>query len=809
MANAKLPEGAGLAAMEGLPRGPAQNGWQRFAWVLRYGLAIVLVAAAMGLRLALTAWVGPGLPTYVTFYPAVMAAGLVAGFGPGMVATALVALAAAYWLLPPDGFAISSPVDRLGLAVFIGMGLFMSTVAEFYRRHRHKAAAYDREVALRASQEQLRTTLESIGDGFFACDADWRFVYVNAAAEQILGIRREDVLGKIHWEVFPLMLGTNLEREYRRAAAGEARDFENLYEPWGRWFHNRCFPREGGGMSVYFEDITARKSREEKLQKLNRTLTALSRSSQAMMRATAEPAYLAEVCRIVVEDCGHAMVWVGYAENDDAKTVRSVASAGFEAGYIETLKITWADTERGRGPTGTAVRTGRICTCRIMLTDPLFAPWREEALKRGYASSIVMPLMAEGRAFGALTIYSREPDPFTEDEVKLLAELADDTAHGIMSLRLLDERARTEEALRESEERYRSLFDNMLDGYAYCRMIYENGSPTDFVYIGVNEAFERMTGLKDVVGKRVTQVIPGIARSDLELLKTYARVAETGQPERFETYLDALKIWFLVSVYSPRKGHFVAVFDNITERKRADEELRRAAEDLARSNKDLEQFAYIASHDLQAPLRQVTAFMKLLRERYGGTLDARADEYINFAVDGAAQMTALITDLLAYSRAGNKDAKLQEVNLREPLDRAITALGGAIAESGARVDIGDLPAVQAHSGQLTQLFQNLVGNAVKFRRDGVPPQIDVGARRHGSYWLLWVKDNGIGLDPAQSSRAFELFRRLHGDSKYPGTGIGLAICKKIVERYGGRIWVESSPGEGSTFWFTLPAAPVA
>ena len=166
-------------------------------------------------------------------------------------------------------------------------------------------------------------------------------------------------------------------------------------------------PLSPGRRITAIRDITEQKSREEKLQKLNRTLKALSHSSAARMRATEETAYLQEVCKNIVEDCGHAMVWIGYAENDDGQSVRPVASAGFEAGYLETLNITYADTERGRGPTGTAIRTGRISICRNMLTDPLFAPWREEALKRGYASSIVLPLMSEGRCFGAITIYSR------------------------------------------------------------------------------------------------------------------------------------------------------------------------------------------------------------------------------------------------------------------------------------------------------------------------------------------------------------------------------------------------------------------
>lgn len=209
----------------------------------------------------------------------------------------------------------------------------------------------------------------------------------------------------------------------------------------------------------YIFDDTKRKLREQELHKLNRTLRALNNSSLAMTRAKDESSYLQEVCKIVVEDCGHAMVWIGYAENDEKKTVRSIASAGFDAGYLETLKITWADTERGRGPTGTAIRTGKLSKCQNMLTDPQFKPWREEALKRGYASSIVFPLMEDGKAFGAISIYSREPESFSEEEENLLTELANDLAYGILTIRTRKAQMEAEEALSRSEERYRSLVE--------------------------------------------------------------------------------------------------------------------------------------------------------------------------------------------------------------------------------------------------------------------------------------------------------------------------------------------------------------
>ena len=205
------------------------------------------------------------------------------------------------------------------------------------------------------------------------------------------------------------------------------------------------------------EEAATQKNYE--LERLNRTLKALRDCSQAVSCASEEAGFLNAVCRVVVEDCGHEMVWIGYAEEDEQKSVRPVAYAGFEHGYLETLKITWADRDRGCGPTGTAIRKGRPIACRNMLTDPQFAPWREEAVKRGYASSLALPLMDGGKAFGALTIYSRERDPFSIEEVRLLSELTTDLAYGIVTIRLRLAHAQAEELLWKSGERYRSLVE--------------------------------------------------------------------------------------------------------------------------------------------------------------------------------------------------------------------------------------------------------------------------------------------------------------------------------------------------------------
>ncbi len=250
--------------------------------------------------------------------------------------------------------------------------------------------------------------------------------------------------------------------------------------------------------------------------------------------------------------------------------------------------------------------------------------------------------------------------------------------------------------------------------------------------------------------------------------------------------------------------HYVVEYSDVTNIWQAEQALKSRTEELARSNKELEQFAYVASHDLQEPLRMVASYTQLLARRYKGKLDQDADEFIAYAVDGATRMQGLINDLLKFSRVGTRGKPFAPTDCERVLNAALANLDLAIRESWAALTRDPMPALQGDETQLVQLFQNLIGNAIKFRAPGEPPRIHVGARRVEGAWEFSVQDNGIGISPEYFERIFVIFQRLHGKADYPGTGIGLAICKKIVERHSGRLWVESRPGEGATFLFTIP-----
>ena len=245
------------------------------------------------------------------------------------------------------------------------------------------------------------------------------------------------------------------------------------------------------------------------------------------------------------------------------------------------------------------------------------------------------------------------------------------------------------------------------------------------------------------------------------------------------------------------EGVVIASVVDITSWKDCEEELRR-------SNEELERFAYVASHDLQEPLRSVTSFLNLLQRRYRDELGGDGSEFIDFAVGGVTRMQRLIEDLLAFSRVGKPGAPMVVVQSEDVLETVLQNLRAAIEQSAANITHDALPTVRVDAGQFEQLLTNLIGNALKFR-SAVPPRIHVSARRHGRFWLFSIADNGIGIDATHFERIFVIFQRLHTSDEYPGTGLGLAICKKSVERHGGRIWVESAPGQGSTFLFTIPA----
>jgi len=389
-------------------------------------------------------------------------------------------------------------------------------------------------------------------------------------------------------------------------------------------------------------------------------------------------------------------------------------------------------------------------------------------------------------------------------------------AAGAYVLRLLERRnIAAFAAIRRAEGEMRELVRGVESTVEAIIMTDGHG---DIFYI--NPAFTAMSGYQphEVLGKNPRFLKSGIQPDSVyaDLWSTIVHgdvwVGEITNRRKDGSLYDASVTIAPVVDDNGVVENVVAVQADITERKRTEEALRRLTEvlqeqtdELKRSNEELEQFAYVASHDLQEPLRMVASFTQLLEGRYGDRLDADGREFIAYAVDGTHRMQALIHALLEYSRVGSRGTSRASVNMEHLFEGVITDLRAAIAESGATVTCTPLPIVEGDPIQLGQLLLNLISNAVKFRGER-PSVVHVSAERHGGEWHFAVRDNGIGIDPEYADRIFVIFQRLHTRDRYQGTGIGLAVCKKIVQVHGGRIWVESQPDQGATFYFTLPAA---
>lgn len=425
---------------------------------------------------------------------------------------------------------------------------------------------------------------------------------------------------------------------------------------------------------------TASLQKREQLgfRKADRAFRTLSECNQAMVRQTDERELLQHVCRIVVDVGGYRMAWVGFAENDENKRVLPVASAGYDQGYLDQARISWADNEMGRGPTGTAIRTGKVIASQNALLNPAYGPWRSEGTKRGYASSIALPLIVDEKVIGALTMYASEPDAFDEGESSLLGNLAENLAYGIASIRVGEQRRRSEEELR-------------------------------------------------------------VYASRLEVI-----------------------------------------------------------------NKELQDFAFVAAHDLQEPLRKIQIFSDMAVKRCASVVDSISQDYLDRVIKSAGRMRQLLRDLLEFSRVASRPEPFKKIELVRIAREAADVFEALVKETGCKIEIEQLPAVEADENQMLLLFQNLIGNALKFRSDANPHIEVYGKSDREGMSEICIKDNGIGFDRQFAEVIFKPFQRLHGQSEYEGTGMGLAICRKIVERHGGTIRAKSMPGKGATFIIRLP-----
>ncbi|MDE2127477.1 MAG: PAS domain S-box protein [Armatimonadetes bacterium] len=482
---------------------------------------------------------------------------------------------------------------------------------------------------------------------------------------------------------------------------------------------------------------------------------------------------------------------------DESRTVlRATVAPNLPEGYKQFVDgVAIGD---GVGSSGTAVFRRERVIVEDIATSNLWTGYAETALQFGLAACWAEPIVSgEGDVYGAFAFYyttPHKPEPAEERLVAAAARIA-----GIAM-----DRIRSAEALRNSEERFRCLIERSSDIIA----IYDEEGTVKYI----SPAIEAVLGYKPeevIGGNGFDNVVFDDIERGTDVFDTLLQDGAGHSTLQCRALAKDGSIRYMDVVFTPLLHHpgiqgVVANIRDITEQSLAAEALSEQAQQLAYSNAELEQFAYVASHDLQEPLRMVSSYTQLLSRRYKGRLDSDADEFIGFAVDGVTRMQRLIQDLLKYARVGTQAAEFRSVAMDAIVDAALKNLEVALSECGAEVTSDPLPVVHGDDGQLLQLMQNLIGNAIKFRGEEAP-KVHIAAERSAGQWQFQVRDNGIGIEPQYAERIFVIFQRLQGRDQYPGTGIGLAICKKIVMRHGGQIWVESGAGAGSTFRFTLNA----
>ena len=667
--------------------------------------------------------------------------------------------------------------------------------------------------ARQEANEQSTLLLESITDGFVALDTDWRFTYVNAEAERLTGMKREELLGRSHWEIYSDASGTSTYLELTRAMKDRViTEFETYYARWDRWFHVKAQPAADGGISVFYEDVTARRKAEAARDALAHRERAAHREAEALndvARALGAELDLQKLVQTVTDIATQltgaqfgAFFYNVLNEAGESYMLYTLSGAPREAfekfGMPRNTPI-FAPTFTGLGPR----RSDNI------REDPDYGTMpNHHGMPKGHlpvTSYLAVPVRSRaGEVLGGLFFGHPDPGVFNDAAERLAMGIAAHAAIAIDNARLfqkaereITQRRKTEETLRESEGQFRQLTE---EGPQIVWLSGPDGS-LEFV----NRRWIEYSGL-DLEATRDSRTIALHLHTDDKVPEHWETAVRSGIPFELEARLRSKGgefRWFMMRSVplKDEQGRIVRWFGTSTDI----HENKLMQLELKRANQDLEQFAYSASHDLKEPLRSIKIFSELLSARYGEKMEGPALEFLHHLRDGASRMEMLVRDLLAYTQTTTVGESPALTDAEGALSVAMANLTGTIAETNAAIDHDPLPSVAVRETQLQQLFQNLIGNAIKYHRPGVPPDVRIGAKRQGQEWLFSVADNGIGIEPQFRERIFGLFKRLHTDDEYPGTGIGLALCQRIVERHHGRIWVESDPGKGSVFYFTLPA----
>ena len=663
--------------------------------------------------------------------------------------------------------------------------------------------------ALSSQSARLSTLLNTIPDLIWLKDTNGVYLACNPRFEALYGAGAADIVGKTDHD-FVSADRADLFRKNDRAAIAlggpsvneEAITFaSDGHSELVETIKTPMFAADGSLLGVLgiARDISGHKRAEERVRQLNRLYGMLSSINAAIVRLRDERDLFDEACRIAVEGGGFRMAWVGMADPASGE-VAPVATAGKEDGYLQQVHISLGDDERGRGPTGIALKQGQHVVCDDIAKDPRLAPWREAALARGYRSSIGLPIRVAGAVAGVFTLYADKPHFFDEAELDLLDEMAADIGFALDFI----EADRSREIL---IHRMRDLLESMSDGFVSLDVAWR------YLYVNrkAGEVFGRAPA--ELLGKNIWSDFPEEVRPAFQDACEHAM--NGGEFIRLEHFYPSWKLWIEHRIYPTEEGISV-FFTDVTERKYLEVEIRQLNADLeervrqrtaelATAIKELETFAYSVSHDLKAPLRGIDGYSRLLLEDHLAQLDEEGRLFLSNVRQGVDQMSRLIEDLLAYSRMERRSLNGQTLDVSNAVERILAERRADSQARGMVIEVAVQGlSIRADPDGLTMVLRNLVDNAFKFTRDSRPPKLTIRGRALEKSTILEVQDNGLGFDMRFHDRIFEIFQRLQRAEDYPGTGVGLAIVRKAMQRMGGRVWAESAPGQGTTFFLELP-----
>ncbi len=685
------------------------------------------------------------------------------------------------------------------------IGAIIYDISEEIRQQQTLTQLLEQSKKLHQQEEDSRVLLESvldsITDGFFIIDRNWTVLFWNKAAENILLKSEEELIGKNLWEEFPDLAVLQQHVDYQTLVGkNKSIRFREYFPKYKIWAEVSVYPSEKN-ISVYFKDVTEVRTlrslevlEREVLEKNARTDSNLEETLAFYLREI-EGIHPGMICSVLKLKENRLYNW---------------ASPSLSKSYADS--INGLEIGDNKGSCGTASYLKEKVIVSDIENDPRWACCAEPALKEGLKACWSFPIIdSRNNLLGTFAIYYKKIKVPTAEEESTL-----ERAKNLLTVILENEIS--VEAVKSSNQKYDvvalatndAIWDWNVDTNEVTRT--GQGLKTLFGY-----DLEEAAGEEEFWNKRIhpddfTRVMDNqvLVINDPEKMYWEDEYKFLRKDGRYAYVFDK---GYIIRNEKGKAIRVIGATRDITDRKESEalllelnNRLKQRADELAASNVELERFAYIASHDMQEPLRMITSFLQLFKKKYEDQIDETAEQYIHFAVDGADRMKKLIMDLLEYSRVGSNKDDLALIETNTLLKEVTNVFYSRIEEMKANVIIEQLPDIRGNRTQLFQLFQNLIGNALKYH-SGQSPEIRVSGREEGDHFVFSVKDNGIGIKPIFFEKIFVLFQRLHHKNEYSGTGIGLAICKKIVDKHGGKIWVESEPGKGSCFSFSISKTP--